>query len=142
MGNSTVTSDNPLDNQVSMKTFARSLQTLSSTMKATKHDITETKSGSPTSQSVASAAKRPCISWDSNCSSNEQDLVNLYLDTCQEEVQKGESSEWCDIDVHFLNNEETGDEISPDLAQLTNKVLQSRPKAEKSKHLTTKDQKM
>ncbi|XP_060579220.1 uncharacterized protein LOC132736156, partial [Ruditapes philippinarum] len=114
MGNRTATSASPLDNQVSMQTFARSLQTLTSSIEAMKQDITEIKSGAPANQSAECAAKRP------------------------RRDPSRDSSEWWDIDDHFLDSEETSDEISPELAQLTNKILRSRPKEEQSKSLTTK----
>ena len=134
MGNSTVVTEN----QVTMQDFAQSLQTLTCTMNEMKRDINSLKSGSSSSQSEASIAKRARISRESDFSSDDEERINSYLDSCQEEAPEGENSEWLDINDHFMDNEETGDDITPELAQLTNKVLRSRPKEDKSKSLTTR----
>ena len=135
MGNSTITSEHGANQ------LAASLQTITETMTTMKRDLDSLRQGI-SDQSGESMAKRPRISPDrdlnSVCTSDDDELINNYLEENKAEAPEGDATDWFEIDDFFEGNEETGEELSKDLASLANKVLRAKPKEEKAKSLTLK----
>jgi hypothetical protein len=135
MGNSTITSE------PGAKQLAASLQTLTETMTTMKRDLDLLRSGN-SDQSGGSTAKRSRISPErdlqSACTSDDDELINNYLEENNAEAPEGDTTEWFDIDDFFEGNKETGEELSKDLASLAYKVLRAKPKEDKAKSLALK----
>ena len=95
MGNSTITSEHGANQ------LAASLQTITETMTTMKRDLDSLRQGI-SDQSGESMAKRPRISPDrdlnSVCTSDDDELINNYLEENKAEAPEGDATYWFEID--------------------------------------------
>jgi hypothetical protein len=98
MGNSTISSE------PGAKQLAASLQTITETITTMKRDLGLLRSGN-FDQSGGSTVKRSRISPErdlhSACTSDDDELINNYLEENKAEFPEGDTTEWFDIDDCF-----------------------------------------
>lgn len=139
MGNCTITSKDQ------MAELASSLQVITQTVNELKRDMTSLKNARSTEDSeseerqVKRAKTGESHSYDTSSSENEPgDEIDIFMARSQSEVPEGNVSDWADIVDYFEDEQEVGDDIPAEIAQLANSVLRSKPREEKVKIMKNK----